>query len=69
MGKNVLVAYMPREGYNFKDAIHISESLIYEDIYTFIHIEKYKIEACTMNQGPKKLLGKYLIWKVIDFVI
>ncbi|KAH9530522.1 hypothetical protein CY35_20G008200 [Sphagnum magellanicum] len=55
LGKNVLVAYMPWEGYNFEDAILISERLIYEDIYTSIHIEKYEIEARTTNRGPEKI--------------
>nr|AND47941.1 beta subunit of RNA polymerase [Sphagnum aongstroemii] len=55
LGKNVLVAYMPWEGYNFEDAILISERLIYEDIYTSIHIEKYEIEARTTSRGPEKI--------------
>lgn len=44
LGQNVLVAYMPWEGYNFEDAILISERLVYDDIFTSIHIERYKIE-------------------------
>jgi DNA-directed RNA polymerase subunit beta len=44
LGQNVLVAYMPWQGYNFEDAILISERLIYDDIFTSIHIERYKIE-------------------------
>ncbi len=55
LGKNVLVTYMPWEGYNFEDAILISECLIYEDIYTSIHIEKYEIEARTTSWGPEKI--------------
>ena len=43
LGQNVLVAYMPWQGYNFEDAILISERLIYDDIFTSIHIERYKI--------------------------
>jgi DNA-directed RNA polymerase subunit beta len=46
LGKNVLVAYMPWEGYNFEDAILISECLVYEDIYTSFHIVRYRIEIC-----------------------
>nr|WIA67710.1 RNA polymerase beta subunit [Apopellia endiviifolia]WKW94919.1 RNA polymerase beta subunit [Apopellia endiviifolia] len=53
-GKNILVAYMPWEGYNFEDAILISERLIYEDIYTSIHIERYEIEARITSQGAEK---------------
>nr|AND48512.1 beta subunit of RNA polymerase [Flatbergium sericeum] len=55
LGKNVLVAYMPWEGYNFEDAILISERLIHEDIYTSIHIEKYEIEARATSRGPEKI--------------
>lgn len=44
LGQNVLVAYMPWQGYNFEDAILINERLVYDDIFTSIHIERYKIE-------------------------
>lgn len=44
LGQNVLVGYMPWHGYNFEDAILISERLVYDDIFTSIHIERYKIE-------------------------
>lgn len=44
LGQNVLVAYMPWQGYNFEDAILISERLVYDDIFTSIHIERYKID-------------------------
>jgi DNA-directed RNA polymerase subunit beta len=44
LGQNILVAYMPWQGYNFEDAILISERLVYDDILTSIHIERYKIE-------------------------
>jgi DNA-directed RNA polymerase subunit beta len=44
LGQNVLVAYMPWQGYNFEDAILLNERLVYDDIFTSIHIEKYKIE-------------------------
>ena len=44
LGQNLLVAYMPWQGYNFEDAILISERLVYDDIFTSIHIERYKIE-------------------------
>lgn len=45
LGKNVLVAYLSWEGYNFEDALLINERLIFSDTYTSLHIEKYKIEA------------------------
>ena len=44
LGQNILVAYMPWQGYNFEDAILINERLVYEDIFTSIHIERYEIE-------------------------
>jgi len=44
LGQNVLVAYMPWQGYNFEDAILINERLVFEDIFTSIHIERYDIE-------------------------
>ena len=44
LGQNVLVAYMPWQGYNFEDAILINARLVYEDIFTSIHIERYEIE-------------------------
>jgi DNA-directed RNA polymerase subunit beta len=44
LGQNVLIAYMPWQGYNFEDAILINERLVYEDIFTSIHIERYEIE-------------------------
>ena len=43
LGQNVLVGYMPWQGYNFEDAILISERLIYDDVFTSIHIERYKV--------------------------
>ena len=44
LGQNILVGYMPWQGYNFEDAILISERLVYDDIFTSIHIERYKVE-------------------------
>ncbi len=44
LGQNVLVGYMPWQGYNFEDAILISERLVYDDVFTSIHIERYKVE-------------------------
>ncbi|KAJ6799001.1 RNA polymerase beta subunit [Iris pallida] len=55
LGKNVLVAYMPWEGYNYEDAVLISEHLVYEDIYTFFHIRKYEIQAHVTSQGPERI--------------
>nr|YP_010473246.1 RNA polymerase beta subunit [Eriocaulon nepalense]UEV86225.1 RNA polymerase beta subunit [Eriocaulon henryanum]UVH66864.1 RNA polymerase beta subunit [Eriocaulon nepalense] len=55
LGKNVLVAYMPWEGYNFEDAVLISERLVYEEIYTSFHIRKYEIQTHMTNQGPETI--------------
>ncbi len=45
LGKNVCIAYLPWEGYNFEDAVVISERLVLEDVYTSIHIQKYEVET------------------------
>nr|QYK18203.1 RNA polymerase beta subunit [Acianthera recurva] len=55
LGKNVLVAYMPWEGYNFEDAVLISERLVYEEIYTSFHIRKYEIQTYVTSQGPERI--------------
>jgi DNA-directed RNA polymerase subunit beta len=54
LGQNVLVGYMPWQGYNFEDAILISERLVYEDIFTSIHIERYKIEIDRESEMPEQ---------------
>nr|YP_010933309.1 RNA polymerase beta subunit [Streptofilum capillatum]WKT08503.1 RNA polymerase beta subunit [Streptofilum capillatum] len=53
LGQNILIAYMPWEGYNFEDAIVISERLVYENVYTSLHIEKHEIEARLTHMGPE----------------
>jgi DNA-directed RNA polymerase subunit beta len=55
LGQNVLVAYMPWEGYNYEDAILVSERLVYDDVYTSIHIEKFEIEARQTKLGPEEI--------------
>ncbi|MDA0772183.1 MAG: DNA-directed RNA polymerase subunit beta [Cyanobacteria bacterium] len=55
LGKNLVVAFMPWEGYNFEDAILISERLVYDDVYTSIHIEKYEIDARQTKLGPEEI--------------
>ncbi len=55
LGRNVLVAFMPWEGYNYEDAILISESVVREDKYTSIHIEEYEIEARDTKLGPEEI--------------
>ncbi|MEO0406018.1 MAG: DNA-directed RNA polymerase subunit beta [Cyanobacteria bacterium P01_A01_bin.135] len=55
LGQNVLITYMPWEGYNYEDAILISERLVFDDVYTSIHIEKYEIEARQTKLGPEEI--------------
>ncbi|HLW61530.1 MAG TPA: DNA-directed RNA polymerase subunit beta [bacterium] len=55
LGHNVLVAFMPWEGYNYEDAILISERLIKKDLFTSIHIEEYEVEARDTKLGPEEI--------------
>jgi DNA-directed RNA polymerase subunit beta len=55
LGRNVLVAFMPWRGYNFEDAILISEQLVREDYYTSVHIEEFEIEARDTKLGPEEI--------------
>ncbi len=55
LGRNVLVAFMPWRGYNFEDAILISEKLVKDDSYTSIHIEELEIEARDTKLGPEEI--------------
>jgi DNA-directed RNA polymerase subunit beta len=55
LGRNVLVAFMPWRGYNFEDAILVSEKLVKEDNYTSIHIEELEIEARDTKLGPEEI--------------
>jgi len=55
LGKNVLAAFMPWKGYNFEDAIVISERVVREDIFTSIHIEEYQLEVRETKRGPEEL--------------
>ncbi len=55
LGKNVLVAFMPWNGYNYEDAILISERMVKDDVYTSIHIERYETEAVDTKLGPEEI--------------
>ncbi len=55
LGRNVLVAFMPWNGYNFEDAIIISEKVVKEDIYTSIHIDEFEIGARDTKLGPEEI--------------
>ncbi|MDD4569019.1 MAG: DNA-directed RNA polymerase subunit beta [Tepidanaerobacteraceae bacterium] len=55
LGKNLLVAFMPWEGYNYEDAILLSERLVKEDVFTSIHIEQYDADARDTKLGPEEI--------------
>ena len=55
IGRNILVAFMPWNGYNFEDAILISEKMIKDDIYTSIHIEEFEVTARDTKLGPEEI--------------
>ncbi len=55
LGKNVVVAFMPWRGYNFEDAIIVSERLVKEDVYTSIHIEEFEVEARDTKLGREEI--------------
>lgn len=58
LGQNILIAYMPWEGYNFEDAILVSERLVYDDLYTSVHIERYEVELRETKQGNEEITRK-----------
>ena len=55
LGKNILIAYLPWEGYNFEDAVVISERLVLEDVYTSIHVQKYEVETRETKFGFERI--------------
>src|SRR5688572_8227956 len=55
LGRNVLVAFMPWNGYNFEDAILISERIVKEDVYTSIHIDEFEVSARDTKLGPEEI--------------
>ena len=58
LGKNIFIAYMPWEGYNYEDAILISQRLVTEDVYTSIHIESYEVETRSTKLGKEQITRK-----------
>jgi DNA-directed RNA polymerase subunit beta len=58
LGKNIRVAYMPWEGYNFEDAVLINERLVYDDVYTSIHIERFEIEIRDTKFGLEQITNQ-----------
>ena len=55
LGRNILIGFMTWEGYNYEDAILISEKLVREDVFTSIHIEEYEAEARDTKLGPEEI--------------
>ncbi|MCK4261932.1 DNA-directed RNA polymerase subunit beta, partial [bacterium] len=55
LGRDILVAFMPWWGYNFEDAILVSEKVVKEDVYTSIHIEEFELEARDTKLGPEEI--------------
>ncbi len=55
LGQNILVAFMPWNGYNYEDAVLLSERLVKDDVYSSIHIEKYETEARDTKLGPEEI--------------
>ena len=55
LGKNVLIGFMTWEGYNYEDAVLISEKLVYNDVFTSIHIEEYELECRDTKLGPEEV--------------
>jgi DNA-directed RNA polymerase subunit beta len=55
VGQNILIAYMPWEGYNYEDAFVINERLLYDDLHTSIHIEKFETESRQTKLGPEEI--------------
>lgn len=58
LGKNIFIAYMPWEGYNYEDAILISQRLVTEDVYTSVHIESYEVETKNTKLGKEQITNK-----------
>ena len=55
LGRNVLVAFMPWNGYNFEDAILISERIVKDDVFTSIHIDEFEVGARDTKLGPEEI--------------
>nr|BDA98121.1 RNA polymerase beta subunit [Proteomonas sp. NIES-1005] len=72
LGQNILIAYLPWEGYNYEDAFLVSERLVYNDVYTSVHIEKYEVEARQTKLGSEEItrelpnVGEHSLRKLDD---
>ena len=68
IGKNILIGYLPWEGYNFEDAVLINQRLVYDDIFTSLHIERYETEIKETQFGPEKITYKLNEKNVLNFL-
>jgi DNA-directed RNA polymerase subunit beta len=59
LGRNLKVAFMPWKGYNFEDAIVISERVVREDIFTSLHIDEYSLEVRDTKRGSRRVNSGY----------
>ncbi len=57
LGRNILVAFLPAGGYNYEDAVFVSQRLLYEDTYTSIHLESHQTDATETKLGPEEITG------------
>ena len=62
LGRNVLCAFMPWNGYNFEDAILISERIVKDDVFTSIHIDEFEVAPATPSWGRRKSLATFPTW-------
>ena len=53
LGRNILIGYMPWEGYNFEDAVLVSERLVFDDVFTSIHIARYEVSTARLREGQE----------------
>jgi len=59
LGRNVLVAFMPWNGYNFEDSILLNERIVKDDVFTSIHIDEFEVMARDTKLGPEKSLATF----------
>ena len=62
LGRNVLVAFMPWNGYNFEDSILINERIVRDDVFTSIHIEEYEVMARDTKLGQEEISRYSKCW-------
>ena len=65
LGKNPLIGFMTWEGYNYEDAVLLSERLVQDDVYTSVHIEEYEAEARDTKLGPEEIKEIFRVWAMM----